>query len=227
MGRLEYLPGEVALPVDDALRLACRAGREGDERRVRGVEVDALGALSGKNPLIRNLQNRATRVGHAQLAQIARVGDDQGRVRHVQSQLQIPSSQLLVAGQRDGADPEAGDHRQDPLGPVADQRHDRVAAPDALRHQPPSEPRAPVGDLGEGPLLAGAVAAEARRGRACRVARRRRSPVRSSRRRSVAARYAGSWLGAPLIRGAGCAGGRSARRAGCSPRRRGRHTRTY
>ena len=116
------------------------------------MEVDALGALPGEKPLVRNLQNRATRVGHAELAHVALVGDDQRRVGHVESQLQILSSQLLVAGQRDGADPEARDHRQDPLGPVADQRHHRVAAPDALRHQRPSEPRRAVGDLAERPL---------------------------------------------------------------------------
>jgi hypothetical protein len=66
--------------------------------------------------------------------------------------VQVLAPQLRVARHRDGAHPEAGEHRQHPLDPAADQRHHGVAALHAPRRHRPREPGAACDQLAEVPL---------------------------------------------------------------------------
>ena len=99
---------------------------------------------------------------------------------------QVLGPQLLVAGQHDGADPEARDHRQHPLGPVADQRHHDVAA--ARRRGARSVPASRAlrsATSPKRPLAPARRRGPARPAPAVRRARRRRRRGRSSSRRPV------------------------------------------
>ena len=60
-------------------------------------------------------------------------------------------SQLLVARQHDRADPEAGDHREDPLRPVSDQAHHHVAAADAVGDERARQRSRALGDFAKAP----------------------------------------------------------------------------
>ncbi len=98
--------------------------------------------------------------GGAELGSVTLVGDDQLRVGSLQPQTQVLGPQLFVARQHDGADPEAGDHRQHPLGPVADQRHDHVTAFCTASLEGRRQPGRAVCELAEGPFAAVALARE-------------------------------------------------------------------
>jgi len=97
-------------------------------------------------------QHRARRRRVRERGQVALVRDDQARLCGVESLAQVLGAQLLVARERHGADPKAGDHRQQPLGAVSDQRHHDVAAADPACCQGAGEPRGAIGDLAEAPI---------------------------------------------------------------------------
>ena len=132
---LGSLAGQVALRVDDAARLAGRARGEDDRRRVLGRRGRPIAA--GVSWARSSSKTRASvvhvHVGDAvgQLAQVAGLADAELRLRGPRAQLEVLAAQLRVAGQDDGAHPPAGEHRQHPLGPAADQGHHDVAALDA------------------------------------------------------------------------------------------------
>ena len=135
---LQPLAGEVALAVHDGLRLAGGAAREGDQARVLGVELGAAaaGSRSGQSPHgHRRSSARPSRRPRSVVARCARRTTTSARPRDVEAQAQVLGAQLLGAGQHDVALAEAGDHRQHPLGPVADQRQDDVAAAHAERRR--------------------------------------------------------------------------------------------
>ena len=179
---LDVLAGEVALGVDDGLRLARGPAREGDEARVLGVELDRRRRGGGRvQRLVGDREHRAVRPGGVELGAVALVADDRRRPRDVEAQPQVAGAQLLGAGQDDRADAEARDHRQHPLRAVADQRQDDVAAPRRrARASAPASARGALGDLAERPLAPAAVAVELDEREARRDRRRRRGRGRSS-----------------------------------------------
>ena len=95
-----------------------------------GVELDGGRRLGGGQ--LRPGHDEHVGVGRrlAEHAEVALVAHHQPRLRDREPRAQVAGAQLLGARQHDGADAEAGDHRQDPLGPVADQRQHDVAAAD-------------------------------------------------------------------------------------------------
>ena len=105
---------------------------------------------------VRRVGTRVWRVGtrerRLQLGPVALVGDDQRRVGRLDPQAQVFRPQLLGAWQHDGADPEAGDHREHPLGPIADQRHHHIAPSDAAPRERSRQARAALAHLAEAPL---------------------------------------------------------------------------
>ena len=92
--------------------------------------------------LVGDRQQRAVEAGVPDGVGVALVGDHRARLDEVHPRAQVLRPQLLGAGQRDRADPEAGHHRLDPLGPVPDHGHHHVAAADA-RARPACRPAAP------------------------------------------------------------------------------------
>ena len=153
---LEALPVEVALSVQHALGLARGAAREGDQAGLVLAELHGAGRLGRIQGLVGDGEH-----GHLdarELVEVARVGEDQARPRVADAQLQVLGAQLLGAGQHDRAEAEAGDHREHPLGAVADHGHDDVAALHSSRRERPRESRRALGHLAEAPLATGALA---------------------------------------------------------------------
>ena len=96
----------------------------------------------------------------AQHAEVALVAHDQPRLRNRQPGAQVRRAQLLGAGKRDGAEPEAGEHRQHPFGSVADQRHHHVPARHPAGRERARRAGGGAGDLAEAPLRSRAAAAQ-------------------------------------------------------------------
>ena len=67
----------------------------------------------------------------------------QSLIGGVYAELEVVSAQLRVARHRHRAHAEAGEHRQHPLDPAADERHHHVPALDPARRHRPREPGAP------------------------------------------------------------------------------------
>ncbi len=156
-------PVQVALAVHDCLRLAGGAARERDQARVVRAQVGDRRGLGAVQLLIRDVQDtRRERpvAGCRELLAVALVGDDQRRARDLDPHAQVLRSQLLGARKHDRPDPEAREHRHDPLRPVADQGHDDVAAAHAELGQAAREPRGAGPELTEGPLTPVPVAGE-------------------------------------------------------------------
>ena len=157
---LQALAGEVALGVDDGLRLARRAAREGHQARVLGAE---LGRRRGGRvtPAAPGRPHRPP--APARLAQdrlVALVADDDRRIGDLEPQPQVLGAQLLGAREDHVPLPEARHHRDDPLRTIADEREHDVAAPQAHGVQAGRERPRVRRDLAEGPLPPGAVAGE-------------------------------------------------------------------
>ena len=166
---LRALPGQVALGVEDGLRLARGPARERDQARVLGVELDRVGLRDAQQTVVGHDEHRTARLGGIELVAVALVADDRRGPRDVEAQAQVAGAQLLGAREHDGADAEARDDRQDPLGPVADEREDDIAAPDAVPAQGARQ-RARAGrHLAEGPLAPLAAARDLDERRAFRV----------------------------------------------------------
>ena len=204
---LQRLAGEVALAVDDGLRLAGRAARERDQARVLGRQVGRGRRLElGRSADARADDRGAVPARLRQNGVVALVADDERGRAGGEAQAQVAGAQLLVAGQHDVALAKAGDHRHDPVGAVADERQDSVAAPHALFVQPRGERACGARDLPEGPLVARAVAgqfderqAPGRRGLddALSEVRHRGAQSRTMRSRLLRAGKIGGWRSLP------------------------------
>ena len=125
---LHLLAGQVALAVQHRLRLARRAGGEGDEARVLGPSSTAGTGSAAVSSAPGTTRTSASGRRLAEHAEVALVAHDQPRLGDREPGAQVGRAQLLGARQHDGADPEAREHRQHPLGPVADERHHDVPA---------------------------------------------------------------------------------------------------
>ena len=161
---LEALAREVALAVDDALRLAGRAARERDQARVVRLELDGRRRLAGfeqaaRRGSVSTVQPGRAAVSSPRLRSSATISfGDEAASRWARSWARSCS----LHGERDRADPEAGDHRQHPFGAAADQRHDHVAAGDAAARESARARRA----LRSEPPRRSSTRAGRRRGRA-------------------------------------------------------------
>ncbi len=158
---LEPLPEQVALAMHDSLGFAGGPARERDQARIGRVQVDVLDGRP--RPIERRIGNRqqlAPGCGRLELRQVALVGHDQLRLSRRDPQAQVLGPQLLVARQRDRSEAEARDHRQHPLGPVADHRHHGVSLRHAVTLEGGREAGASVRDLAERPLPALALAGD-------------------------------------------------------------------
>ena len=121
------LPGQVALAVADRLGLARGARGEHDQRRVARGRAPPPGRARPRTG--RSSGTRSSSPVEARLLdgrRVALVGDHRPRLHGVHPRPQVRGPQLLGAGQRHRADPEAGHHRQDPLRAVADDGHHHV-----------------------------------------------------------------------------------------------------
>ena len=147
------LAGEVALAVQHRLRLArvpeVKVIRHGSS----GVELDRgrrRRRRSARRPGRRSTSGRPSRPRRARRRCARRTTTSRGRAT-VEPQRAGPSARSCsVQGSTTAPMAEAGDHRQHPLGPVADQRHHDVAAARrrARRARPPARADG-VGDLAE------------------------------------------------------------------------------
>ncbi len=153
--RLEALPEQVALRVDRGLRRAGRSRGEDDQRRIAGVEVGRhrrgrLWALlvEDRGDLVEVHVVDAL----GELLEPALLAERQHRGGDRDPMGEVGASKLRVAGERDGADPKAGEHRQHPFGTVPDQGHDDVSAADAARLERPGEAGGAGVQLAEAPL---------------------------------------------------------------------------
>ena len=130
-----------------------------DQRRIRRGRGRPAGAGLASNS--RSSGTTSTRPVEARSPRPSRGCARRPRPRagstFVDARAQVGRAQLLGARQGDRADAQAGDHRVDPLGPVADQRHHHVAAAHAARGERAGEPRGAVGHLAEGDLAPLAV----------------------------------------------------------------------
>ncbi len=133
--------------------------------------ASSTGSTGGPSNSVRfgDEDHAAVRSRRRQLGGVALVAEDERRPCRVEPQPQVSRPQLLGARQHDGADAEAGDHRQHPFGAVADHRHDDVAAADAAARERPRQPRRSVGDLPERPLPPRPVARQLDQGEPRRV----------------------------------------------------------
>ena len=152
---LGALPVQVAVGVDDAPRLAGRAGGEDDQRRVLGAHLlDRGGRLLGA-VLVEHrgdILQRHRRYAVRQLGEQLRFADAERRRRGAHPQLEVVAAQLRAAGQGDRAHAPAGEQRQRPLDPVAEQRHHHVAAPHPARREGAGEPGRASDQLTEVPV---------------------------------------------------------------------------
>ena len=152
---LEPLAEQVALGVDDAARLAGGAGGEDDQRRVLGGHLLDRGRRLLRPVLVEDrgdVGHRHRRDPVGQLAEQRLLADAELRVGGADPQLEVLAAQLRVAGQRHRPHPPAGEHRQHPLDPVADQRHHDVAAPDPAGRKGAREPGRAGEQLAEVPV---------------------------------------------------------------------------
>ena len=140
---LGALTAQVAVGVDDAAWLAGGAGGEDDQRRVLGAHrLDCRRSLlwpvlvQGRGDLVQGHRRRLV----GQLAEHLVGGDAERRLGGVRALLEVAAAQLRAAGQGDGAHPPAGEQRQRPLDPVAEQRHHDVTALHSPRRKGPGEP---------------------------------------------------------------------------------------
>ena len=130
---LQALAGEVALAVQDGLRLARRAAGERDQARVvrararraaarvRCLRSNGTHSVSPVQPASRSVAALRTSATTSRgCATASRCARSFGR-------------SCSVHGQHDEALAEAGEHRQRPLRAVSDEREDDVAAADAER----------------------------------------------------------------------------------------------
>ena len=136
VGGLEALAEEVALAVEDRLGLAGGAAGERDQAGLLGAELRRRSGGPVEEGVVRNEHDLDPPVlcgpvveGRLQLGAVALVGDHQPRPGDREAQAQVLGAQLLGAGQHDGAEAKAGEHREHPLGAVADQGHHHVPAP--------------------------------------------------------------------------------------------------
>ena len=143
---LDPLAEQVAVGVDHAARLAGGARGEDDQRRVLGVHrrrprpaSPAAGPRRGRRRS-RPVHRRHPVGQHAEQRLFA---DAERRVRRPRPGAPGPCAQLRAAGQRHRAHPPAGEQREHPLDPVADQGHHHVAAlaPRGRRTPPRAPPR--------------------------------------------------------------------------------------
>jgi hypothetical protein len=129
----------------------------------------ACAGLGVEEPLVGDGQHDRVRAGGLELGQVALVGDDDLRPGDLQAQAQVLRAQLLGGREHHRAEAEARHHRQHPLGPVADQRHDDVAPLDPPRGQRAGQPSGLVGHLSEGPFAPLAAPGELDQGERCGV----------------------------------------------------------
>ena len=151
-------------------RLARGPRGEDDQRAVAGVEVGRLDRRLLGTVLVHRLVDLGERHRFdpvRQLCQQLVLADRERRVGDAGAQLQVVAAQLGIAGQRDRAHAPAGEHRQHPLDPVADQDHHGVAAPHAAGREGAGEPGADRDQLAEmpDPQLALAIERDHRSGR--------------------------------------------------------------
>ncbi len=152
---LQALAGQVALWVEHALGVTAGTGREDDHGRVLRVEIgDVGGGLLGAVLVERigDLGHRHRRDSAGQLAEQLLLADAELRVRRLDPDLEVLPAQLGVAGHCDGAHPKAGEHREHPFDPAADQRHHGIAALDAERRHGARETGAAGDQLAVVPL---------------------------------------------------------------------------
>ena len=116
--------------------------------------------VQGGELLARDDEHVGVRRRLAEHAEVALVAHDQPRLGDREPGAQVRCPQLLGAGQHDGADPEAREHREHPLGPVAHERHHHVLAPDPAGRERSRGARRGLRDLAEAPLSSRAVAPE-------------------------------------------------------------------
>ena len=162
-------PGQVALGVQGAARLAGRPRGEDDQRAVLGVEVGRLGRRLLRALLVdhrgdvghRHRRHAVREARRAAPPRRRRAPAFAARTRSSRS----CAAKLRVAGQRDRAHPPAGEHREHPLDPVADQGHHHVAAAHPARRERAREPGAARDQLAEGPDPPLAVARDRHQGR--------------------------------------------------------------
>ena len=159
---LKALAGQVALRIDDPARFAGGPRGEDDHRGIVGIERgDVGGGLLG-TVLVEDIGDLVQ--GHrrhpvGQLAEQPLLADAEPRSSGPGSQLQVLAAELRVAGQRHRPHPEAGEHRQHPLDPAADQGHHRVAALDPASRDRPREAGASGDQLAHVPVAALTVGA--------------------------------------------------------------------
>ena len=99
-------------------------------------------------------------LGGRELAGVALVADDQLGLGDGEPPAQVVGAQLLRAREGDGAQPEARDHGEHPLGPVAHQGHHDVAPSDPARGERAGGARALLRDLTHAPDAPFAIAPE-------------------------------------------------------------------
>ena len=179
--RREVADGVGRVGVLDELRRRRRARREVEQQRSRrpgcrtpaDLAVEALGVAVAaasrrrRSPTAIRVQSPGTAANRA--ASAARATTCRTFPRSIRSRTSAGASSV-VAGITHGAEPDRGEHRLPQLDLVAEHEQHAVAAPHALRGEPPGEPARPAGQLGEGQL----------------AARRRPAPGSTAPRRSAA-----------------------------------------
>ena len=192
-------PYEVTLTVQYSLRLTGGAGRERDQARVLGRELGRRG---------RRARGGSSSHGHQSVGPLQPAPESAAALRSSQTTSagrgdlqpvpQVVRAQLLGAREHDVALAEARDHRQDPLGPVAEQREHDVAAARAERVELVRRAVAACArDLAHRPLAAAAVAAD----RDERAALRRRGLDDVAGEVHARAAYGSrGWSGHPMLK---------------------------
>jgi hypothetical protein len=163
VSRLKLLAAEKALGVENPARRCRRARGKHDQGGVGGSQLGGLGGGFLRTLLVQHLvdvRRRHRRHPAGKLGQVLVLSDRQPRVCRGDPVGEIGAAQLRVARQRDRADPEAGQHREHPLGAVSDQGQDDVPAPDPARRQRPGEASGAGAELAEVPDAAPAVAVD-------------------------------------------------------------------
>jgi hypothetical protein len=86
---LQALTGQVALRVNDRLRLPARAAGEREQARIRGPQRGGRGRLAVVQALVGNEHDAAFGPRSLELCAVALVGEDQRRAHSVQAQAQV------------------------------------------------------------------------------------------------------------------------------------------
>ena len=154
---LQRLPGQIALAVHDALGLARRAGGERHQRGVVRRKIGVRRRCAAPGGVVVQPEHGAVRRDLVEHRAVARVGHDRRHAHGGEARRQVVRAQLLVARQRDESRAQRADQRADPLGAVAGQRDDDVAAPQAELVQGRRELLDAGADLRERPLAARSV----------------------------------------------------------------------